>query len=435
MTLVTATPIPCVPIETVHAATPAAETSLDAMFEAAGRGDLAPITQALATNPGAEARTVLEARLAADRYDPAAASDPALARLAVQGSDPALRRAALTVIASVAYANGDYAGTQRASALLERALSENGDSDEAAAAARTRDLAALLVGRPAQRVEGAVVAGSVAAHYDRVGLPRIGVTVNGREQEAVVDTGAHLSVLSRDTARRMGITILEAETRVSNGVEGTVPVRIGVADRLEIAGTVLRDVSFLIIDDEELTFPLPGGYDIRAIIGLPVLRALGRVRIENEGRFSVLPPAGASDAAPNLHASGNDLFVDVGIGGRNVPLYLDTGANQTSLSALYAEAEPARIAGLETGETQRASAGGTRRSQVATWRQAPLVLAGRNLVLPTLPVNLPDDGPPSPYYGQLGSNALRAFESYTIDFATMRLELGEPVAPGSGESN
>ena len=46
-------------------------------------------------------------------------------------------------------------------------------------------------------------------------------------------------------------------------------MRIGVADRLEIAGTVLRNVPFLIIDDEHLTFPLPGGYDIRAIIGLP----------------------------------------------------------------------------------------------------------------------------------------------------------------------
>jgi hypothetical protein len=252
--------------------------------------------------------------------------------------------------------------------------------------------------------------------------------VNGQAQEAVVDTGANLSVLSRDTARRMGIQIAEAETRVSNGVQGTVGVRIGVADRVEIAGTVLRNVPFLIIDDENLTFPLPGGYDIRAIIGLPVLRALGRFRIEHEGRFAVLPADGAAGSESNLHASGNDLFADVAIGGRNVPLHLDTGANQTTLSALYAAANPAAVAGLQAEERRSASAGGMRSAPVATWRDAPIGLAGRALVLPSLPVNLPAEGPQPRFNGTLGSNALRAFQSYTIDFTTMRLELGEPAS-------
>jgi hypothetical protein len=214
-----------------------------------------------------------------------------------------------------------------------------------------------------------------------------------------------------------------------------VPVRVVVAERLEIAGTVLRNVPFLIIDDEQLTFPLPGGYDIRAIIGLPVLRALGRIRIENEGHFAVLPTAGAAGIESNLHASGNDLFVDVAIDGRNVPLHLDTGANQSSLSALYAAANPAVIADLQADERRTASAGGMRLASVATWRDAPIRFGGRALVLPSLPVSLPAEGPKPRFYGTLGSNALRAFESYTIDFTTMRLELGEAVAPGPGEGN
>jgi clan AA aspartic protease (TIGR02281 family) len=290
-----------------------------------------------------------------------------------------------------------------------------------------RGLAQLLTGRPPQRVEGSVVPASIASHYDRVGLPRIEVTVNGQAQEAVVDTGANLSVLSRDTARRMGIQVAEAETRVANAVRGTVGVRIGVADRLEIAGTVLRDVPFLIVDDEHLTFPLPGGYDIRAIIGFPVLRALKRFRIEHEGRFSVLPVSGERSASPNLHASGNDLFVDVAIAGRNVPLHLDTGADETTLSARYTAANPAAVAGLQVSERRSASAGGTRSAQVATWRNASIGLAGRTLVLPSLPVHLPATGRMPRFNGTLGSNALRAFRSYTIDYAAMRLELGEPL--------
>ena len=285
--------------------------SLDSLFEAADRGELAPVSQALATTGDAETRTLLRARLAAARFDLAAARDPALARLA-SGDDPAERRASLSVMASVAFSNGDYAEAARTSRLLEQALTEAGNAEDATAAGHMRGVAELLAGHPSQQVEGEVVPGSIAAHYDRVGLPRVEVAVNGQAQEAVVDTGANLSVLSRDTARRLGIEIAEAETRVGNGVEGTVPVRVVVAERLEIAGTLLRNVPFLIIDDAQLTFPLPGGYDIRAIIGLPVLRALGRIRIENEGRFAVLPAAGAAGSESNLHASGNDLFVDVG---------------------------------------------------------------------------------------------------------------------------
>ncbi|MGZ8359450.1 MAG: retropepsin-like aspartic protease family protein [Allosphingosinicella sp.] len=402
--------------------------SLDELFRAADRGDVAPMEQALAQAPSDDVRALLRARLAAGRFDPAAARDPVLARLTETGADPAQRRAALAIVTSVAFGAGDYAEAARVAGLLEQALAANGDSEEAQAVGRTRAVAALLAGHPRQTVEGSIVPAAIPVAYDRVGLPRIHVSVNGQAQEAVVDTGANLSVLSRDTARRLGVEILDAQANVANGVDGTVPVRIGIADRVEIAGTVFRHVSFLIIDDEQLTFPLPGGYDIRSIVGLPVLRALERVRIDHEGHFAVLAPGARSDAPSNLRASGNDLFVDVIVDGRPAPLHLDTGANETSLSARYAEAHPDVVAGLETSERNLASAGGARRARIARWRQAPLTLAGRSLVLPELPLGLPGDGPEPRFYGTLGSNALRAFTSYTIDFEAMRLELGPPVA-------
>ena len=55
-------------------------------------------------------------------------------------------------------------------------------------------------------------------------------------------------------------------------------------------------------------------------------------------------------------------------------------------------------------------------------------MAGRALRLPTLEIALPAPGGPAPRtYGSLGSAALRLFESYTIDFNAMRLDLGPPV--------
>lgn len=403
----------------------AAPADFDSLFDAAGRGDIAPITHALAEAHDPDMAALLRAALAAARFDPAAAHDPALMRLAQADAEPARRRAALGIMTGAAFGSGDYATAARVGEAYADALRADGKAEEAAAADRTWRLAALLAGRPAQRVDGAVATGSIPLTRDQAGLPRISIGVNGGAQEAVFDTGANLSVLSASTAERLGVATIEGNLEVGNGVATTVPVRVGIADRVEIAGTILRNVAFLIIDDDQLTFP--GGYSIQAIVGLPVMRPLGRITAEVAGRLVVSPSAGRG-GEPNLHANVNDIYVDALIDGDPVAMHVDTGATQTKLSALYAAAHPERIAGLRRGNARTASAGGRRESQIAAWEGAPLTLAGRNATMPVLPVSLPAEGPTPTSYGTIGSDLLGRFESYTIDFGAMRLELGEPSA-------
>ena len=403
-----------------------AATELDRVFEAAVLGDLAPLQRALAQATDDDLRTVLRARLAVAHNDLTLMRDPALMRLA-EGGNPEQQRAALGVMTWGAMAQEDYAETARAGRLYAEALAGIGDPELAENLDRGWRVAALVADRPRQVLEGPVTEGSIAARVDRVGLPRIDVAINGQMQEAVFDTGAAFTVLSTETARRLGVTILEGDAAVGNGVNTTVAVRVGIAERLEIAGVRLRNVVCLIVDDSQLTFPLPGGYDIKAIIGMPVMRAIGRMRME-PARLTVLPPQRNPVGPPNLHATGNSVYVDVGLGERSYPLLLDTGANQTSLTALYARAMPAVLAGLETRSVASASAGGTREQRVASWRNAPVSLSGRSVTAPVIPVALPSDGAPHGLrYGILGSDMLRRFESYTLDFAAMRLELGDPV--------
>jgi len=401
-------------------------TALDSAFEAAVLGDLVPLQRALAQTTDEDLRTVLRARLAIARNDLTVLRDPALMRLA-EGSDPERRRGALGVLTWGAMAQEDYAEAARAGRLYAAALAGIGDTELIENLDRGWRVAALIADQPRQVLDGPIVEGSIAARVDRVGLPRIDVAINGQMQEAVFDTGAAFTVLSTETARRLGVTILEGDAAVGNGVNTTVAVRVGIAERLEIAGVRFRNVVCLIVDDSQLTFPLPGGYDIKAIIGMPVMRAIGRLRMESE-RLTVLPAA-APAGPPNLHATGNSVYADVSLDGRTFPLLLDTGANQTSLTALYAQAVPAAVAGLETRRVAAASAGGTREQQVANWPNVPVGVSGRILTLPAVSVALPAEGAPSGLrYGILGSDVLRRFQSYTIDFNAMRLELGEPVA-------
>ncbi|MBV9882161.1 MAG: retropepsin-like domain-containing protein [Sphingomonadaceae bacterium] len=410
----------------VTAATARAQTPLGAAFDAADRGELAPLRQ-LAASARGELALLVRTRLTLARFE-GLADLPALARIA--GSrDAALREAALSLLSADAFLRGAYADAARWGRAYGEAQAARGDAAGAARTAQQAQVAALLAGHAAQSLEGAVAERSIPAHTDRVGLPRIDIAVNGQAQEAVFDTGASLSVLSTATARRLGVTIIEGGASVGNGVEGNVAVRLGIVDRLEIAGAVLRNVPFLIIDDAQLTFPVPGGYDIRAIVGLPVMHALGRMRIEPAaGRFTLLPAVAAPAGPPNLVATAGQVFVKVAVDGREVPLHLDTGANQSALSARYAAANPARVAALATGQARMASAGGTASTRFATWRDPPLALAGRALPLLSLRIGLAAPGAPEPRdNGTLGSDALRAFESYTLDFRAMRLEVGPAV--------
>jgi predicted aspartyl protease len=410
----------------------AAPMTLDELFKAARRGDVSALRLALDAAPNDEVRALIRARLAAAALDPQAGREPALARLA-GGTNPALRRAALEVLAYSAFAEGDYAGAERHGRPLAELLAAAGMAEEAEAADRAWRLAALLAGRPAQRLAAPVAAGSTPARIDRVGLPRIDIAVNGTAIDAVFDTGANLTVLSAETARRMGVEVRSGETPIGNGVDTTVPARIGIAQRIEVAGNVVENVPVLIIDDAHLTFAqVPGGYDIKAILGMPVMRALGRVRMERAGRLVVLPPEGSGPS--NMRASGNLLYVDAAVAGAAMPLLLDSGANQTQLSALYAEAHPDAVAALPRAQSAHAGAGGARSVSIATWANAPIALAGRTLRLPSLPVQLPAEGAHEPRgYGTLGSSVLLAFESWTLDFDAMRFELGEPVRTASAQ--
>jgi hypothetical protein len=203
---------------------------------------------------------------------------------------------------------------------------------------------------------------------------------------------------------------------------------VGIAEQVQIAGTKLRNVVFLIIDDAQLTFPAGGSYTIPAIIGFPEMKALGRFRVDANS-LTVEPPGETVSGARgggNLHSWGNELFVDVKVGGVSVPLHLDTGATTSHLDPLFAGAHPQLVAGLPREERRITGAGGTATVQAVRWRNVAVEIAGRTFRAPSVLVGVgPANARASRYYGKAGIDVLRLFPSFTIDLRAMRLELGE----------
>lgn len=415
----------------VAAQTPA--TTEAAVRDAAAVAD-GPRLEALRERTGDEGlNALIRSWLAAAALDEDAAVAAFDAYRRSSAATPELTALGRSIIAGSQFASGDYREAAEAAAAWEQGLGADSGPEEALSASQTRSVATLLARAEPQRMDPSRPE-PVPTAIDAAGLVRAPMTVNGWEISAVLDTGANLSVLSVSAAERLGVTVLEGSGSVGSTTQDAVPVRLGVADTLVIGGATLRNVAFLIIDDSALSFPLPGGYTIEAIIGFPVFRALGRTTFTKDGWFTWSTEA--RDPMPaNVYVRGSNLHVVVEIGAERLPLHLDTGAGGSDLSsAAFPRLAPH---GFQRTEVRRtAGAGGSKDSAVRILAPLTMMIDDQSLCHAALPLE-PEDAAGADSLGTLGQDILGAFDSYTLDLDHMTFELGAPaggrddVTPGA----
>lgn len=97
--------------------------------------------------------------------------------------------------------------------------------------------------------------------------------LNGRQIDALVDTGATLVAINRSTARRVGISLNSSnfDHQVSTA-NGSIKAAVVNIDTLQIGKIALRDVQAVVLDDKALQTNL---------IGMSFLKRLGRFQAEN----------------------------------------------------------------------------------------------------------------------------------------------------------
>lgn len=398
-----------------------AELSVPAALASARIGDVEAVDRLLAApaTRGAE-RLVLQAQAAAMRGDRTAARGALDQYWQAGGTGAALDARALQTAADIAFAEGRFREAADAIGKLA-ALKPGWPAEELDGIRQSGEIAAILAAAPGQRVETRGSGVPAKAARDKVGLIRTAMTVSGISEEAVIDTGAALSVASASAAKRLGLRMLEGDSSVGNALRGDIAVKLAVADRIEVAGVVLRDVPFLVLADEALTFPVPGGYTIDTIIGLPVLRAMGSIRF-GPGETIAAAPGGAGRG--NLRLVGTDPYVMVAVDGAEMPLFLDTGANQSALFPRSLTAHPL-LAPRNTGASVRkAGAGGSQEVKQQVIDRVVLAIGGGSALLDSLAVDAEghNDG-----YGVLGNDIFRKFDSITIDFDAMSFSAGAPT--------
>jgi predicted aspartyl protease len=290
-------------------------------------------------------------------------------------------------------------------------------------------VADILRAAPAQTVtrHGPV---KLKTERNPLGSLNVELTANGVRGPWLIDSGANVSVVSKSYAERLGLKLLsgEAQTQGSTGFENSL--HIAILPSLQMGGATLYNVVLLVMDDASTNIAWPGHqYQINAVVGYPVLRALGTVTFLRTGEFEAEQDAQQNEAGARMYIWGASLAVMCNVEGKDLPFTLDTGATETDLFTDYYNRFQNEVRTWKKGRGENAGAGGMVKRVVYIQPVLNLGIGDRTARLRHLA--MPASGAGSNgIYGNLGQDLMAGFDGATIDFIDMRFRLGEPVALG-----
>ncbi len=253
----------------------------------------------------------------------------------------------------------------------------------------------------------------------------IPVTINGRQAEYMVDTGANFSLISESEAKRLGLKIHEVTAKGSDATGGEVTMRTAVADQCKIGDTELHNIAFLVISDDQQPF-VDAPQQQRGIIGLPVLLAMKTIRWHPDGVFEVAPEINTPTARdPNLCFEGGEMFLQAEFASRQIILLLDTGAVKTRLWPKFAADFPRSVDPYRKDQSVEISGvGGKVRLESVEVPELKLKIGGADVALHPAQVLLKETvGASRWHHGSLGLDLLSGSQTVTIDFRSMVLTL------------
>jgi predicted aspartyl protease len=353
--------------------------------------------------------------------DAVAQLNRALPRL--RESAPKRAAMALEAIATAYRAENQYGDAARAYAELSDHFGDQLDRFPADDAA----LAGILSGTPPQTVSwhGPV---KLRTSYNPIGSRIAELVVNGVRAPWLLDTGANQSVVTRTFAERLGVMPLPGVAPAGSGLTGRqFSLRAAVLPTMQVGGAALTNVVLLVVDDETLRIGSgPDAYQINAILGYPILKALGVVTFT---RDELLAGEAAKVAGPGvqIYMRGLTPAIECEVEDRPLLFTLDSGASSTELSVRYYDLFRAQAGSWKKQVGESAGAGGS--IQQSTYIQPRVVMkVGTRTVtlddVSILPVRM--NAGIDVLFGNLGQDFIDSFESFSLDFSTMKVSLGAP---------
>jgi Aspartyl protease len=264
------------------------------------------------------------------------------------------------------------------------------------------------------------------------------LTVNGVRDWWVLDTGANLSVVTQSFARRLGLQPLPGRAQTMAGVTGIEnPLQVAVLPTLRLGGATLHNVVFLILSDDSLRIGIgKDRYPIHAILGYPVLQALGAITFAQNGTdtgtFTAGAPAQQTGAATRMYMNLLMPVIECSVAGKPLPFSFDTGASGSNLSVRYYEQFQDQQDSWQKEDDMSSGVGGLVRRTIYLQPKLTLGVGSQTVTLTRVPIfPSPMDADIDSLYGNLGQDFVAGYQSFTLDFSTMTFRLGPPLPPAA----
>jgi predicted aspartyl protease len=260
------------------------------------------------------------------------------------------------------------------------------------------------------------------------------LTVNGVQEQWLLDTGANLSVATRGFANRLGLKLLPGVGQTTSGVTGIEnPLQLALLPTLQMGGATLHNVVIMVMDDSNLKVGLgKESYQINGIIGYPVYQALGTITFLQSGEFVAGDKTRSGQPGARMYMEQLTPVIVCAVQGKNLPFSLDTGASETNLSVRYYDRFRSDSASWKKAQSKSFGAGGVVKRKVYLQPELSLGIGNktatlqRALIFPsTMGAGIDN------LYGNLGQDVWAKFDSFTLDFSTMTFSLGEPLSPSA----
>ncbi len=254
------------------------------------------------------------------------------------------------------------------------------------------------------------------------------LSINGVEHPWILDTGANFSTVSTSFAAKLGLKLSRdvAQTQGITGAENQL--RVALLPELKLGGATLRNAVLLVLDDNSLNVATgkTTHYQINAILGYPVLQALQRITFTKNGHFLAGPDSPSGEGGAKLYMNELTPLLECEVENRKVLFSFDTGANGSVLSDRYRDF-PDQFKRLKKKPHEMSGAGGVKKTTAYYVPEVTLVVGQTHAVLHDVPVASVMGTDMDRLYGNLGRDLVDAYASFTIDFESMRLLLGDQV--------
>ncbi len=245
------------------------------------------------------------------------------------------------------------------------------------------------------------------------------VSINGKEYEFILDTGASYSALSKSFAEVIGAEFVRdtIDLHGANHSGGTRTQR-ALIRQMTIGGMEVNNILAYVLSDNQLDTLVRTD----AILGMDFLKLAGNISIDFKRNTVTFVPAERkfNGGIPNLYIEPNNtLCLSADIDSEPQNLKLDTGATMTDLSYIWYSVHKDSTSNLEESNVLLGTYGSTEEKVLLSMPEVSFEVGGKEAIVHNVLIHTTPDG--NQHSGTICLELLRKFSKVNINLQHMTL--------------